>query len=539
MNQPAPDQRPNTKLGRTLLERDVVVVGAGPAGLMAARTLKAKGLSVAVLEARDRVGGRTWNGLAQDAHGTNHFIELGGQWISPDQTRLLALVKELGLKTFSRYREGKSIYVSPDGTRHEYEGTTFPASEHTIAEMDKLTRHLDELAAEVDPAKPWEHPRAAELDGISFRSWLESLSDDPEAIDNISIYIASGMLTKPARTFSALQALLMAASAGSFSNLVDEDFILDKRVVGGMQSVSLTMAEHLGADVYTSQPVRAVTWATADPATGDALNNVKPDRRNGHPDNGAAGQVVVSTDDMDVHARFVVLAVPPNLYNRISYTPPLPREQHIAHQHISMGLVIKVHVVYDTPFWREEGLSGTGFGGGRLVQEVYDNTNVFAGLNGTQEEDEYGTLVGFVSDVYAEQMWALPEPERKETILAAMADYLGPKTKEPIAFYLSDMAAEEWTRGAYATSYDLGGLSRWGHLQNQPTGPIYYACSDIAGAGYQHVDGAVRIGEDVALAIASAADATDVHNATDGAADADAAAGAETDAAGAAAGGGK
>lgn len=482
------------------LERDVVIVGAGPAGLTAARTLKKHGLSVAVLEARERVGGRTWNGYVADDNGVEHFIELGGQWISPDQTRLIDLVAELGLETFPRYREGKSIYVAPDGTRHEYEGTVFPASEHTIAQMDKLIAHLDELAAEIDPAAPWEHPRAAELDKISFRLWLEQLSDDAEAIDNVSIYVASGMLTKPSHTFSALQALLMAASAGSFSNLVDEDFILDRRVIGGMQSVSQTMAQQLGEDLFLANPVRAIRWAEADPSTADDLNKVAADVRNGVPNNGEAGSVVVSSDELEVHARFVVLAVPPNLYHRISYTPPLPREQHIAHQHISMGLVIKVHAVYETPFWREAGLSGTGFGGGRLVQEVYDNTNYFA-----EGEDQYGTLVGFVSDVYAEQMWALPEAERKAAILEAMADYLGPQTTEPIAFYLSDMAAEEWTRGAYATSYDLGGLSRWGHLQNQPTGPIYYACSDIAGAGYQHVDGAVRMGEAVALDIVARA----------------------------------
>ncbi|WKD58376.1 Putrescine oxidase [Corynebacterium capitovis DSM 44611] len=482
------------------LERDVVIVGAGPAGLTAARTLKKKGFSVAVLEARDRVGGRTWSGKVADEKGTEHFIELGGQWISPDQTRLTQLVDELGLKTFQRYREGKSIYVSPDGTRHEYEGTVFPATEKTIAEMDKLIEQLDALAAEMDPAKPWEHPRAKELDRISFRGWLEQQSDDPEAIDNVSIYVASGMLTKPSYTFSALQALLMASSAGSFSNLVDEDFILDRRVVGGMQSVSLAMARELGDDVFLSNPVRRIDWAEPDASTSDALNNVKADVRNGVPNNGEAGDVTVYTNDLEVHGRFVVLAVPPNLYSRISYTPPLPREQHVAHQHISMGLVIKVHAVYETPFWREEGLSGTGFGGGRLVQEVYDNTNYFA-----EGEDQYGTLVGFVSDVYAEQMWALEPEARKEAILDAMADYLGPKTKEPIAFYLSDMAAEEWTRGAYATSYDLGGLSRWGHLQNQPTGAIYYACSDIAGEGYQHVDGAVRMGEKVALQIAERA----------------------------------
>ncbi|SPJ41365.1 Putrescine oxidase [Corynebacterium diphtheriae] len=479
------------------LKRDVVIVGAGPAGLMAARTAKKKGLSVAVLEARNRIGGRTWNGKVADDKGVEHFIEIGGQWISPDQTRLTELVRELGLTTFPRYRDGKSIYVSPDGTRHEYEGVTFPASEKTISEMEKLIGRLDELAAEIDPQKPWEHPQAQELDRISFRNWLEQLSDDAEAIDNVSIYVASGMLTKPSYTFSTLQALLMASSAGSFSNLVDEDFILDRRVVGGMQSVSLTMAKELGEDIFLGNPVRSITWSDIDPDTADDLNDVTADVRNGVAHNGEAGDVIVKSDDLEVHAKFVILAVPPNLYSRINYLPPLPRDQHVAHQHISMGLVIKVHAVYDTPFWREEGLSGTGFAGGRLVQEVYDNTNYFS-----DGEDSYGTLVGFVSDIYAEQMWALPPEERKKAILEAMAAFLGPKTKEPIAFYLSDMAAEEWTRGAYATSYDLGGLSRWGHLQNQPTGPIYYACSDIAGAGYQHVDGAIRIGEAVALQIA-------------------------------------
>ena len=485
------------------IERDVVVVGAGPAGLMAAYTLKKQGLSVAVLEARNRVGGRTWNGKVKDEAGVEHFIELGGQWVSPDQTRLLALLDELNLETFPRYRSGKSIYVAPDGSRHEYEGTTFPAPAETVKEMDRLIDILNTLASEIDPSRPWAHPRAKELDSISFRSWLEELSTNSEAIDNVSIYVASGMLTKPSYTFSTLQALLMAASAGSFSNLVDEDFILDRRVVGGMQSVSHKLAENLGKDVFLNSPVRELHWAEIDPTTGDELNGIAPDVRNGVSDNGAPASVTAYSDNVIVKARYAVLAVPPNLYSRISFVPPLPRDQQIVHQHISMGLVIKVHAVYETPFWREDGLSGTGFGGGRLVQEVYDNTNYGAnsGASAAGSEDQYGTLVAFISDIHAEEMWHLPASERKEAILSAIADYLGPKAKEPIAFYLSDMAAEEWTRGAYATSYDLGGLSRLGHLQNEPTGSIYYACSDIAAEGYQHVDGAIRQGELVAKQI--------------------------------------
>ncbi|PFG42871.1 putrescine oxidase [Isoptericola jiangsuensis] len=440
------------------LERDVVVVGAGPAGLMAARRLARAGRSVAVLEARDRVGGRTWSDTVDGA-----WLEIGGQWVSPDQTELLGLLDELGKETYPRYRDGESVYVGADGTRTRYTGDRFPVGETTAAEMERLIEILDGLVAEIGVREPWAHPLARELDTISFHHWLRSQSDDAEACDNIGLFIAGGMLTKPAHAFSALQAVLMAASAGSFSHLVDEDFILDRRVVGGMQSVSLAMAAELGDDVHLSTPVRTV-------------------RRD---DEG----VTVVSDRVVVRARRVVMAVPPNLYSRVSFEPPLPRRQHQLHQHLSLGLVIKVHAVYPTPFWREDGLSGTCFGAGRLVQEVYDNTN---------HGDTRGTLVGFVSDEKADAMFRLSADERRAAILAGIAEYLGDAALEPEVYFESDWGSEEWTRGAYAASFDLGGLHRYGADQAAPVGPIHWACSDLAAEGYQHVDGALRSGRAVA-----------------------------------------
>ena len=434
-----------------ILERDVVIV--------AATALIRAGKTVAVVEARDRVGGRLETDVTSGA-----LLELGGQWVSPDQTALKAMLDELGLETFARYRDGESVYVGPDGTRSRFTGEIFPASAATQAEIERLIGIVDELVAQIDPDAPWEHPRARELDGITWRGFLEQHSDDPEARSNVAMFAAEAMLTKPSHAFSALQALLMAASAGSFSHLVDADFILDRRVVGGLQAVPLRLAEALGDDVVLGAPVRRIEWF------GDG--------------------VVASADGgLDVRAKHVIVAVPPNLYDRIDYVPTLPLRRHVMHQHLSLGLVIKIHLVYAEPFWRNDGLSGTAFSPYLPVHEAYDNSN---------HGDPRGVLVGFASDVRADRLLALDPADRRDAILDSFVTYYGEAARTPQIYVESDWGSEEWTRGAYAASFDMGGLERFGADLRKPVGPIHWASSDLAGAGYQHVDGAIRMGYHVA-----------------------------------------
>ncbi|HWS50878.1 MAG TPA: NAD(P)/FAD-dependent oxidoreductase [Microbacterium sp.] len=452
----------------TEITRDVLIIGAGAAGLTAANDLRKAGLSVAVLEARDRVGGRLWTDVIDGA-----MLEIGGQWVSPDQDALIETIEELGLETFSRYREGDSVYVGPDGTVSRFTGEMFPVSAETERTIAEITDRLDEMVAEIDPDRPWAHANAAEWDSITWDAWLREQTDDDEAVRNLAFATGSAMLTKPTHAFSLLQSLLMAASAGSYSHLVDADFILDKRVVGGLQQVPQLLAERLGDDVLLNQPVRSLEWSD----TG----------------------VTATTDDLTVSARYAILAHAPVLYSRISFVPALPRRQHQMHQHLSMGFVIKVHAVYERPFWRDRGLSGTAFSPYELCHEAYDNSN---------HADERGTLVAFVSDQNADGVFELSAEERQGRILESLSHYYGPEAANPVVYYESDWGSEEWTRGAYAASFDMGGLHRYGADLRAPVGPIHFACSDLAGAGYQHVDGAIRMGRLAASNIVTASRST-------------------------------
>ena len=433
---------------------DTVVVGAGVTGLTAAWRLVEGGPDVLVLEARDRVGGR----LRTEDHNGSDF-EIGGQWVSPDQEALIALVAELGLSTYARYREGESLYVDRARIARRFTGEELPVDEQTGKEIDRLIGVIDDLAAQMDPDRPWEHPQAASLDSVSFAQWLDAQTTDQEARDNIALYLGPAMLTKPTHSFSALTAVLMSASAGSFTHLVDADFILDKRVVGGLASVPAALAARLGDRVRLSADVTHVAW-TADGA-------------------------VVTVDGEQIGARNVVLALPPTHVRRIRITPELPAEHRHAREHQSFGLVIKVQAEYDTPFWREAGLSGTGFGPWELVHEVYDNT-----LHGKAT----GTLVGFVSDLNADALGRVSADERRAAILASFAAYFGDAALTPRTYVESDWQHQELTGGAYATSFDVGSLTRWGAKLHEPVGPIRFGSSDIAGLGFQHVDGAVRMG---------------------------------------------
>jgi putrescine oxidase len=447
-----------------LIETDVVVVGAGVAGLAAARRLVADGHDVVVLEARDRVGGRLWNTeIGGEAN------ELGGEWVAPYQSRLHALLGELGIDLFPAYRDGDDVYVDESGRGHRHSGDEHGLSSAQERALEEADGRLDALAKELDPEEPWEHPRSRELDTITFDEWLRTEVGDEVARENLRSYLADGFLTKPAYSFSLLQGLWVIAGAGGTYELFAPEQCLAYRVVGGSQLIPIRMAEELGERVVLEAPVRAIRWRE-DGAEVDA------------------GSVRAT-------ARGVVVAVAPNLAAAIRFQPALPAWRMRLHQASSQGSITKILAVYPEPFWRADGLSGEGFAPHQFVRELYDNTPPSASV---------GVLCTFLPGEQAEFAGRLHPDRRKELVLEGMAKIVGPSALQAIDYIETDWSAEEWTRGAYASTFGIGGLVRFGADVRRPVGPIHWACSDISGVGHMHMEGAVRSGDAAAARIVAA-----------------------------------
>lgn len=425
-------------------EVDVVVVGAGLAGLAAARRVAAAGCRVAVLEARDRVGGRTLSRpLAGEA---DVVLELGGQWIGPTQDRMRALVAELGIATFPTHAEGESRYAIGDGDGPD------------LDEAHVVLDELDRMAATVPPDAPWAAELAPEWDAQTLHTWLHARVTDP-AVHAFLRLLAVAIFTSEPGELSLLHVLTYIRSAGSLAMLTQA--AQEERIVGGAQSVSLRLAEELGpGTVQLGRPVRALRQ-TAD-------------------------GVAVRTDTGAVTARRAVVAVPIALVDRIAFDPPLPAFRAQLHQRLAPGTTFKVHCTYDRPFWREQGLNGRALSDAGFVMATFDNS---------PPSGEPGVLVGFVEADQARRFARLTPPARRQAVSDDLVALFGPAAGEPQDYVEMSWSDEEWTRGCYGANFAPGAWTRYGEAVRRPFERVHWAGAETSTVWMNYMEGAVRSGE--------------------------------------------
>ncbi|GAA1832874.1 flavin monoamine oxidase family protein [Actinomadura chokoriensis] len=430
---------------------DVAVVGAGLAGLVAARDLRRAGLRPLVIEARDRVGGRTWTRPAPGG-----AVEAGGQFIGPTQDRLAALAGDLGVATFATYHAGRTR-IDLAGGRLAYK------------RAKRLLTDLERMALELPPEAPWAAAHAVEWDARPFDDWLRS-SGEPDTFGVMRMVTAAVFAAEPAE-LSLLHVLAYIRSAGSVDLLTEvAGGAQERRFVGGAQELSVRLAAALGpGDLRLGAPVRGVRQT---------------------PDG-----VEVSAEDLTVRARRAIVAVPPVLGGRIEYDPPPPAGRADLHRRMTPGSTIKINCLYGAPFWRDEGLSGGLMRDRGPVTVTFDNS---------PPDDAHGVLVAFSQGDDARALARLPAGARRAAVLEVLGRYFGERAARPSGYLETDWTGEPWTRGCFGGNFGPSGWTRYGPLLREPFDRVHWAGAETSAVWMNYMEGAVRSGERAAAEVIAA-----------------------------------
>jgi monoamine oxidase len=447
---------------------DVVVVGAGLAGLVAARELRRAGRSVALLEATDRVGGR----LLNEEIGDGKVVEVGGQWAGPTQTRVLALAAELGVETFPTHADGENL-VEWGSRLIRYRGAIPRINAAVLVDVAQAQARIDRMARRVPLDAPWLAPKAADWDGQTVESWLRRNVATAGARDLLRLAVEA-VWAADAADVSLLHLLFYTHSAGGFDDLIGtEGGAQQDRFVGGSQLLALKLAEELGDVVELERPVRRVEHSPAG--------------------------VRVTADGRQVAATAAIVAVPPALCGRIEYEPMLPAIRDQLTQRMPQGTVAKCMALYERPFWREAGLSGQATSTAGPVKVIFDNS---------PPDGSPGVLLGFLEGRQARELGEWAPEARRAAVVDCFARVFGPEAASPAGYVERVWAQERWSRGCYGCYMPPGGWVSYGSALRAPVSRIHWAGAETATVWNGYMDGAVQSGERAAAEVLALLDET-------------------------------
>ena len=432
----------------------IIVVGAGLAGLTAANTLFENDIDVLVVEASDRVGGRT---LSRNAP-SDVVLDMGAQWIGPGQYGIARMLKEFGLSTARTHADGDNIFHF-EGLLQRFKGINPGLKEDVLNDVSQVQGQLDQLASLIDCNAPWSSDGALELDRTTLWQWLTGSAQTPGGLRFMTC-LAEGIWAVHPSQISLLHALFYVNSAGGFDKLASceggaqQDFI-----VNGSQQLSERIADKLKRRVVLNNPVTRIDQF------GNALR--------------------VTYGNNSIVADRAIVAVPPPLISTIRFEPPLPSARDTLNQRSPMGHVIKFSAVYRTAFWREDDLCGQVVSDDGLVRLTFDSS---------PSEGRPGVLTGFIEADNALLALRLTAADRTKAVVECLSLYFGHRARDYIGYEEKCWDEAPWTRGGYGSVPGPGVLTAVGTAVRDPYGHVHWAGSETATIWNGYMEGAIQSG---------------------------------------------
>lgn len=441
---------------------DVAVIGAGFAGLRAATLLRAAGQSVQLIEARERVGGRSMPGTLN-----GRTLDLGGQWVGVRHDRVRALAAEAGAALVPQYVQGDKLLQTDERIRR-YNGLIPPVSPTTLIEMQLALTRLRSLQKRVSTDAPWDSRDAEALDRMSVDAWQSRWLYSKGARELMDVAVRAVFCATP-RQLSMLGFLHYLRANENFDAVLSTDAGAQALTVdGGMHRLARHLATQLGDALRLNRPLQRIEQSTDD--------------------------AVLHFADGTLRAKRVIVAMAPPAAGRIGCTPWMPAREQLA-QRMPMGSVIKCLIAYKTPFWRAQGLTGEFVSTHAAFSPVFDVSPT---------DGSSGALVGFFDGPDAVR-WSGATPEaRKAEVIATLVRAYGPDAANYIDYADYDWIADSYSRGCYTGLWTPGTITEVGHALREPVGRIHWAGTETANEWCGYIEGALLSGERAAAEVRAA-----------------------------------
>ncbi|RDW81028.1 putative flavin-containing amine oxidase [Aspergillus mulundensis] len=447
---------------------DVLIVGAGLAGLSAAHDLIRAGLSCVVLEARDRVGGKTWSTPLKDGKGV---VDLGAAWINDtNQSKVYALAKRYGVELIEQNTQGNAVL-------QDFDGNCSPFAYGELPNFDKATQvHLaqvrDMCEADCQALDTW-RPRDTDLDAVTFEAYLRSRGASEAALATATVWTRA-MLGQDPRDISALYFLNYCKSGGGLLQMRSDrkhggQYL---RVRQGTQAFSLGLASSLPEGVVRlSSPVHSIIQ--------NADQSVKVQ----------AGGAVYA-------ARKVIITTPSPAMKSIAFHPKLPPAKQAWIDSTTYGYYTKAMMEFRSPFWVEKGFCG-------LAQSFTGPAGVIRDTS--SPEDRKYILTCFMGGDPGRAWAALSTKEREQNLLLQIGKLFNTPDIENLFVQMTtyEWVNDEWAGwGCPCTALTPGVLDTLGpDALRESSGNLHFAGTETAGEWKGYMEGAIRSGERAAAEV--------------------------------------